>query len=243
MKKFLPFILLLLGVLVLVGVILFVKGRKTETADKDEKAPEVAFENRPIASLTPSQDGHWLKLKVEKIKIKAKTLDYELLYNLPDGRTQGVPGTVEIGSVSSIDRDLLLGSESSGKFRYDEGVKEGMLTLKFRNEKGKLSAKFATNFALLSETKELKSKDGKFSFTLDEDSDAFFVVMETFGAPDGYPSGIILGPYGIFDSSGFANTGIVSLGSGGISSYYSGKWTKLDSDKSQSLGIFVATSE
>jgi len=213
MKKFLPLIILLIGVLVLVGVFFFLKGRKSESSEGEEKVPEVAFPDRPVTSLTPSNDGHWLKLKVEKIKVKAKTLDYELLYELPDGRTQGVPGTVELSGVTKVERDLLLGSESSGKFRYDEGVKEGTLTLRFRNEKGKLTAKFTTPFALLSEAKELTSVDGKFTFTLDESSDAFFIVMETFGAPDGYPSGITTGPYGVFSVSEDIS-GVVSLGAG-----------------------------
>jgi hypothetical protein len=182
-------------------------------------------------------------LKIEKLKIKAKTMDYDLLYELPDGRTQGVPGTVELGSETFIERDLLLGSESSGKFRYDEGVKEGTLTIRFRNDKGKLVAKFTTAFALLSETKELASLDKKFTLTLDKSSDAFFVVMETFGAPEGYPGGIVAGPYGVLGSSGQEVSGIASLGSGSLYAYYSGDWTKLDSGKSQNLGIFVATSE
>jgi len=242
MKKFLPIIILLLGALVLVGVFFFLKSRKSDSSDGEESVPEVAFADRPVTSLTPSEDGHWLKLKVEKLKIKAKTLDYELLYELPDGRTQGVPGTVELGSMQLIERDLLLGSESSGKFRYDEGVKEGTLTLRFRNDKGKLSAKFTTPFSLISETKEIASVDDEFKFTLDESSDAFFLVMETFGASDGYPSGISAGPFGIFSVSEDLS-GVVSLGSGSIHGYFSGDWNKLDSGKSQNLGIFVGTSE
>src|SRR3972149_8163539 len=162
MKKFLPLIFLLLGVLVLVGVFFLIKGKKEVPQDEEEKVPEIAFENRPITSLTPSEDGHWLKLQIDKVKIKAKSLDYELLYKLPDGRTQGVPGTVDLSSTTKIERDLLLGSESSGKFRYDEGVEEGTLTLRFRNSKGILTAKFLTEFSLISDTKTLSSIDGKF---------------------------------------------------------------------------------
>ena len=242
MKKFLPIIILLLGALVLVGAFFFLRSRNSDSGDGEESVPVVAFADRPVTTLTPSEDGHWLKLKVEKIKIKAKTLDYELLYELPSGNTQGVPGTVDLGSTKSLERDLLLGSESSGKFRYDEGVKAGTLTLRFRNEKGKLTAKFTTPFSLLSETKELASSDEKFKLTLDKSSDAFFVVMETFGAPEGYPSGITAGPYGVFSASEDVS-GVVSLGSGSLQGYFSGDWAKLESGKSQNLGIFVLTSE
>ena len=243
MKKFVPIIILLLGVLVLVGVFFFLRSRKSESGMGEEKVPEVAFADRPVTSLTPSEDGHWLKLKVEKLKVKAKSLDYELLYNLPDGRTQGVPGTIELGNSQAIERDLLLGSESKGKYTYDEGVQEGTLTLKFRNEKGKLTAKFSTNFSLLSKTKDLASVDGKFAFALDKESDSFFVVMETFGAPDGYPSGSLVGPYGVFSTQVKDVSGVVSLGSGSIYGYFGGNWTKLESVKSQNLGIFVGSSE
>src|SRR3989304_588112 len=240
MKKFLPLIFLLLGVLVLVGVFFLIKGKKEVPQDEEEKVPEIAFENRPITSLTPSEDGHWLKLQIDKVKIKAKSLDYELFYKLPDGRTQGVPGTVDLSSTTKIERDLLLGSAASGKCRDDEGVKEGTLTLRFRNDKGKLMAKFTTSFALSSESMELSSVEGKFKFSLNKSSDAYFVVMETFGAPDGYPSGIAGGPYGVFVDSNEAISGVASFGSGTVYAYYSGNWTKLDGGKSQNLGIFVS---
>ena len=164
MKRFLPIFLVLLGILVLAGVYFFViKGKKeTDVVQEEETARiEVPLGERPVASLTPSSDGHWLKMVIEKIAIDAATLDYELLYKLPDGRTQGVPGTIKLEGQDSIERDLLLGSESSGKFRYDEGVENGTLTLRFRNQKGKLIVKFATEFHLQSETSSLKKRLGK----------------------------------------------------------------------------------
>lgn len=164
---------------------------------------EVSLEDRPVVSLTPSVDGHWLKLSIEKFKIDAESLDYELLYDLPDGRTQGVPGTVALEGKSKIERDLLMGSESSGKFRYDEGVEEGDLTIRFRNDKGKLLVKFATKFHLQSGSKSLTSIDTKFSYTFDKKpAKAFFVTMETFGLPEGTSvSEVTAGPYGIFTSA------------------------------------------
>lgn len=202
MKKYLPIILFLVGVLVLVGVYFFVIKKPAKTPVEEISSQiEVSLENRPIVSLTPSADGHWLKLTINKIKIDAKSLDYELLYDLPDGRTQGVPGTVALEGKSKIEKDLLMGSESSGKFRYDEGVELGDLTIRFRNDKGKLLIKFATKFHLQSGTKNLTSTDANFSFVLDKKpSKAFFVTMETFGVPEGSVSAVASGPYGIFTS-------------------------------------------
>ncbi|MDP3994987.1 MAG: hypothetical protein Q8P91_04085 [bacterium] len=202
MKKYLPIALFLFGVLVLVGVY-FLVIRKPAKAPAEETSSqiEVSLEDRPIVSLTPSEDGHWLKLGIDKIKIDAKSLDYELLYDLPDGRTQGVPGTVALEGQSKIERDLLMGSESSGKFRYDEGVELGDITIRFRNGKGKLLIKFATKFHLQSGVKELTSTDDIFSFIFDrKPSKIFFVTMETFGLPKGSVSSATSGPYGIFTS-------------------------------------------
>jgi len=241
MKKFLPLIILLLGVGVLVGAYLFIKGRGETDGDAEEQVAEVAFDKRPVTSLSPSSDGHWLKLKIEKLGDLGESLDYELLYQLPDGRTQGVPGSISLGSESIIERDLLLGSESSGKFRYDEGVKGGTLTLRFRNSKGKLTAKFLTEFSLVSDTKSLLSSDGKFKYELASSSKDFFVVMGTFGAPTGYSGQPSSGPYGVFSSSESSLPGTATLGGGNTQAYIGGKWTSLEAGEAPDIGIFMAT--
>lgn len=212
MKKFLPLILLILGIVVLIAVYFLVikKPTTSETSEEEQGLEQVSLKDSPITSLTPSADGHWLKLKIEKIRISAKSLDYELLYQLPDGRTQGVPGTVKLTGEDSFTRDLLLGSESSGKYRYDEGVEEGTLTLRFRNDKGKLITKFSTKFHLESATTKLSSVDGKLKATLNKTPKAYFVTMETFGVPGGIED-VKDGPYGIFSSSSEKLTGEVSL--------------------------------
>ena len=201
MKKYLPFILLGVGVLVLVGVIFFVRGRGKDEVVEEENVAEIPFELRPVASLTPSEDGHWLNMVIEKIVFDAASMDYELLYNLPDGRTQGVPGTIKMDGQDAIERDLLLGSESSGKFRYDEGVENGTLTIRFRNDKGKLTGKLTTDFLLLTNVSGVESSDGNFAYKFtDPIEEIYYVVMGTFGVPSDPPSGVKSGPYGLFSS-------------------------------------------
>lgn len=165
-RRYLPLILIAVGVLVLVGAFLFVRSSRNKSrAEEEETVKEIPTDQRPVVSLIPTSDGHWLKLKIEKIKVQgASSLDYELLYSLPDGRTQGVPGTVKIDG-SDIVRDLLLGSESSGKFRYDEGVTGGTITIRFRDSKGKLIGKLSTKFTLTS------PKKGVFEVTMDTFAD------------------------------------------------------------------------
>lgn len=228
MRKFLPIILFVVGIVVVVGAIMFVRSRRNAGVPGEESAalPEVALADRPIASLTPTSDGHWLDLKIEKIKITADSMDYELLYQLPDGRTQGVPGTITLKGQTQIERKLLLGSESSGKFRYDEGVKAGTLTLRFRDSQGKLIAKFSTNFALLSSTKTLTTVDGKFVATLQSVPTGFFVVMQTFGVWDVAPSEILAGPYGIFTSNIGKIPASIKIGSYKVYRHITGpRWT------------------
>lgn len=203
-KKFIPLIFLGIGILALVFVFIFIKNKKSVVAvDDNETTVEVAFVDRPFASLTPTADGHYINLKIDKITLpKAVSLDYELLYDLPDGRTQGVPGTVDLKGETSFERKLLLGSESSGKFRYDEGVTDGSLTIRLRNSKGKLLAKFSTKWHLQSTDSELTSIDQNFAYVLDKKPRVgFFITMETFGLPsEASVSEAKLGPYGIFAS-------------------------------------------
>jgi hypothetical protein len=243
-KKFLPIILLVVGILVL-GAVFFLIARSTKEGsapeDESEQVAEVALADRPVASLIPTSDGHYLVMKIEKIKIPAKSLDYELLYSLPDGRMQGVPGTINLTGETTIERKLLLGSESSGKFRYDEGVSQGTLTLKFRNDLGKLVAKFSTVWHLQGSVTEVTSADDKVKLTLKKAPiKTFFVTMETFGLPVDAPAEVTVGPWGIFSSNTAKLAGTLDLGS--AKTYYlsGSKWIEL-TPGSFIQGIFIGT--
>jgi hypothetical protein len=208
MKRYLPYGFLLLGILVFVGVYFFVirKPKVSEKIVEEDSSSmiEVSLEDSPVASLTPRTDGHWLDLKVTNIgKFDADSVDYELIYKLPDGRTQGVPGTVSLSKITDgvLERELLLGSESSGNFRYDKGVEGGSFSLRFRNEKGRLVAKFTTDFTLQTNTDELTSSDGNFLYSLDSVSRDYFVVMKTFGKYNESSALVVQGEYAIFSSS------------------------------------------
>ncbi|OGM05931.1 hypothetical protein A2125_00360 [Candidatus Woesebacteria bacterium GWB1_43_5] len=243
MKKFLPIILVVVGVLVFGVVLLLKAGAGVGVEDENANLRDIPLSERPFTSLIPKEDGHWLKMVIEEVKITdAKQLDYELLYRLPDGRTQGVPGTISLVGAGRIERDLLLGSESSGKFRYDEGVEEGTLTLRFRNDKRKLIGKLSTDFHLQKEAKELTSVDGKFKYTLDkEPKNVFFVVMETFGLPK-ETSGVVSGPYGVFASLRGPFLGTVSLADQ-IMRWDEANWKPVGEKKSPNIGIFIGVGE
>jgi len=244
MKRYLPLFLFLVGVAALAAAFFVFRGKKTSPESEEAALQEVALEERPVASLIPSEDGHWLTLKIEEIVLDAASLDYELLYKLPDGRTQGVPGTIKLNNQKTIERELLLGSESSGKFSYDEGVEKGTLTLRFRNEKGKLLAKFSTQFHLQSDSKELTSVDGNFSYILTKTATSgFFVTMETFGLPGEAPAEVTSGPYGVFSSAETSLAGRVEMSGGSVYRWTGSKWQALENGTSSDIGIFIGTSE
>ena len=246
MRKFIPFAVLILGVVVVAGAFLFLKNRGRGMVDDQQisdadVAPAVSLDKRPVVSLTPSSDGHWLKMEIKKISIDAATLDYELTYKVPDGRTQGVPGTWKLATKDDIAKDMLLGSESSGRFRYDEGVENGNLTLRFRDTNGKLVAKFETNFKLYSNVENLASEDGVFSLTLGRaNARAFFVVMGTVGYSGNDKLSDSTKLYGFFTSSSDKYPAVVKMEGASNLKYWDGSsWTS-SFDKVGS-GIFAGS--
>ena len=219
MKKFLPIIV---GVLVIaVVVVAFVIKGRAKTPDNTEEdnsnVPELSESEWPAISLTPTNkagvsgsEGHWLNFKVEKINVPgAASMDYLLVYSTSDGGQQGVPGKVVLAG-DSLEKMLLLGSESSGKFRYDAGVEQGTMTITFRNQAGKMLGKLSTEFHLQSGVTELTSVDGLFKYTLDKaPKGIYFVTLKTYAEP--VTSSVFWqNGYGVFSSDGKAHTGTVS---------------------------------
>jgi len=203
MKKYLPVVILVLGILLVGSVFVVNKMRNSgEEVMEEENIPELPAEQRPFVSLTPTEDGHRLSLSIENINVQnADTLDFILLYTRGDGVEQGTSGYVaNLESGQDVSELLLLGSESSGKFRYDEGVEFGTLTLKFRDKEGKSIGKTETQFHLQQNSDSLTSADGNFTHELDNPpEDVFFVTMNTFQEKEGVT---IEGTYAIFSSDG-----------------------------------------
>lgn len=237
MKKVLPIALLLIGILVFVGVyFLVIRKPEIEVVDDEDTSAliEVSLEDRPVAMLTPRADGHWWDLSVTKLgKFDSDKLEYEIVYSVPNKGQQGTGGTLPLKG-ESLEKEILIGSESSGNYYYDSGVEEGTLTLKFRNEKGKLVAKFSTPFHFQSKTDEVSTVDGSFIVKLDDDYDEYFVTMETFGVPEGLSGGISNGPYGVFTS---ADTVKGTSNLSGSVMLWNGSWESVSGESS--LGIFV----
>lgn len=219
MKKYLPLIFIGAGIIILLVAVFFIakgmKGGSATPTPEDTNVPDLSQAEWPVVTLTPTSNpsvpgslGHWLDFKVQKINVPgAVSMDYELVYSTTDGGQQGVPGTVKLNG-TDIDRPLLLGSESSGKYRYDTGVEHGTMTLKFRDASGKLIGKLSTDFHLQSGVIALTSIDGLFTYTLDKMAKGvFFVTMKTFSDPAASMMVISQNGYSVFASDGKPHTG------------------------------------
>ncbi len=247
MKKNLPFIFLGVAVLFVIGIIAYSKMSSTpevvEEVAEEETAPEIPFDQRPVVTLTPKADGHWLSLKLTGINrlTNATTVEYEALYEAGDGRQQGSSGKTQIAGKTAYDSDILLGSESSGKFRYDTGVEKGTLTIKYRDQKGKLAGKLTTDFHFQTATDVLTSVDGTFTFKLDKPSKkGFFVTMNTFGVPQGL-DGLAQGPVGVFSSETVKLPGTVTLEGSKVWLWNDASWMPVSSNKAPNIGIFASS--
>lgn len=231
MKKYAPFLVLVL--VILIGFLGYkILGRSGESG--------LPIEQRPFTSLTPTSDGHWLIMKIGRINVPdAATLEYELLYQVPDRPDQGIPGTVKLDG-KDIERKLLLGTESSGKYRFDEGVEHGTLTLKFRNSGNKLIGTISTDFHMQFATQVFSSQDGKFNYTIDEKlRGGYFVTMNTLGlpAPANFSPKVV---YGVFSSDKLKFPGQVTLD--GTVYYWNGEsWTNLGDKMAPDIGVFAST--
>lgn len=254
MNKILPIILvvvIVLGVIVGGAYYFFKKSIATpveQTQEIEEIGLELSLEEKPYASLTPRADGHELHLSVTRLSKDVATVEYDLFYTNADGVKQGATGSGKTNSSTKLERDILLGSCSSGKCKYDEGVEEGTFVLKLRDVKGKLISKMQTDFHLQKASKDLASSDGVFHYTSSvlPTGKAFYLVMNTFGVPS-MPTGagVKFGPYGVF-SSGKAYKGNVAINgnNGNLYGWNGTKWVAIDPTKDDVVnffGVFVTT--
>jgi len=204
---------LILATFVLSGCSL--KLAEKQVGDQGQPSPmptkplEETIFDRPFVSLEPTTDGHWVNLQVNNIKEGTKSIDYELIYFAGDIGNQverGVAGSIELKGEKSFARKILFGSESCTvkcKYKFDENISEGVLTLKLRNETG--TEKFESAFRLQkgSEAAEgLSTGDGNFKFVAKNlAKNSYFLTISTIGVPKEFEGKIGAVPYGIFPSS------------------------------------------
>ena len=200
MKKNLTVALIIIAILLIaIGAILMMRGRKTtETSNNNQQNQQTTVETplkeRPFVSLTPRADGKEFTLDITRIK-NTQTIEYEMVYD-SQGLSRGVIGSVDLKGEDKVQRKLLLGSCSKNVCKYDEGVEQGTLTLRFRGSDG--TRKFTSDFHLQQGGKELTSIDGNFKLSNKFSASTFYLTMSTIGLPEKVEGKIVGGPYGIF---------------------------------------------
>lgn len=197
-KAALIIFVVILGLSLGIGGFWLWRGRKApEVALEPEgRLVETTLEERPYITLTPSSDGHWLTLEVTRIQ-DATDLEYELLYKTASGAMQGSTSPFTFQGEDFYLKEILLGTESSGHYDYDEGVTQGSLTVRLRGGIG--TRKFVSDFHLQEEDEDLTSIDGNFTLT-GELSEGFYLTIVTAGLPGEIEGEVVAGPYGVFTS-------------------------------------------
>jgi len=242
MKKIFPIVVVLL--VVVGGAIWFFGFKNKKTSESvatptpaEKEITEIPLEKRPYVSLTPRADGKEFTLDIGRIE-NTETVEYELVY-LSQGISRGVIGSVNLSGEKSISRKLLLGSCSRNVCKYDEGVEQGTLTMRFRGPNG--TSKFTTDFHLQKGTGPLTSVDGKFELDGKFSTTSFYLTMNTVGLPGIIDKTVADGPYGVFTSgSSTIKNGTVKLGPQ-VYFWNGSTWQVVENSVSQ-LGVFVAVS-
>lgn len=229
------------------------------------KPIEQSITTRPFVSLVTTTDGHWITLSIKNLTSGTTGIDYELLYmadvegsKIERGiSTSGKP--VELKGATEFSKKELLGSAScttgTCKYKYDEGVNEGTLTLKIIGPNGTDMYTSVFRIQKGSEAKEtFTTGDGVFSYVSSSlPASSLYLTISSVGVPAQLSSGITPKtiPYAIFPSSSTVKAGTVSfktsLTTGSIYAHNGKTWDKLSTDfsgtqasaKSSGQSIFI----
>lgn len=164
-NKILPFIIIGSIILILIVVVIVVVNTRktteetsttTTTQTTSKKMTELQLEDdeKPYISLIPSTDGHTLTLKITDVPSQFSEAEYEIVYTAQDEDIEiekGVSGNATFNSSSSFSEDVLLGTASCTngcKYKYDEGVTGGTVTITFKTDDNQYS-KYEGNFILV----------------------------------------------------------------------------------------------
>jgi len=162
------------------------------------------LEERPYITLAPKSHiepkslGHWVTMTIDNIQ-KFTRVEYEFEYQTST-MIQGGMGRIDFSrEATPVSKEIAFGSESKGKYKYDEGVYQGKFMLTFSDSK---EAVLKADFNLQKASQgTLSSVDGKVKIKLGENdlsADDFVIVASTLGIPAKLPGKILSDPYGFY---------------------------------------------
>jgi len=203
MKKHLKYVIP--AAIVLAGIIFFVSAKKNKQAPEEgipqrrvEQINKLAIKDRPFVTLTPRADGREVTLIIDNVT-NATSAEYELEYQA-ESLIQGVFGTIDFTEDRPpVSKDLLFGSCSKGKCRFDEGVTGGSLTIRFEGPTDPYVLKSDFNLQLMGDREGVfTSKDIKAKLDVGRSGlplTTYVIVTGTMGLPAEVEGEVIAGPY------------------------------------------------
>lgn len=215
-----------------------------------QKPIEETIKERPFVSLTPTSDGHRVMLKIENVPVGVDSVEYEIVYlaDIEGSKIErGVRGTVKLSELSK-QKEILFGSAScttgTCKYKYDENVNEGTLSITLVKKEGKEKYDSVFRIQRGKEGKEgLTTGDGVFKFiSASLPVNTLYLTISSIGIPSALSSELTAKslPYGIFST--LAVKGTVSFKSteseAKIYLWIGQKWQELTTTSSD--GVLLA---
>lgn len=140
MKKNVVFVVV--GVLVLcgIGLALFFSQQKTKVVEKpqtkEEEGAIPTVDASTTVTLSALPGNKEIVLKSSSVPNGTTSIDYELSYDTKAQGKQGVIGTISTITGNSFEKQMTLGTCSSGRCVYHEVVGSIQVTLRFTGEFG-----------------------------------------------------------------------------------------------------------
>jgi len=192
--------------IVLASLVFFISTKRTSDTTPGEQIPQrkveqinkLPIKDRPFVTLSPRADGREVTLTIANIG-NATNAEYELEYQA-ESLIQGVFGTIDFKKDKPpVVKDLLFGSCSKGKCRFDEGVTGGSLTIHFEGGDEPYVLKSDFNLQLMGDREGVfTSKDIKVSLDVGRSGlplITYITVASTMGLPAEVDEEVIAGPY------------------------------------------------
>jgi hypothetical protein len=134
-------VIIIAVVVLLIGVVFIINKNKGSSSQKASTKPtpeEVlpTVDASVQVDLVPITGKKEMLLKISSIPASTQTIDYELSYATAEQGLQGIIGTISISGDKNYEKQLTLGTCSSGKCVYHQVVGKIKVVLKFSGDYG-----------------------------------------------------------------------------------------------------------